>query len=287
MVASNFKRALGRVLVHEGGYVHHPRDPGGATNQGVTQRTYDAYRRGKGLRLRSVRMLTADERDVIYRQQYWDAVSGDKLPDGVDYVVFDGGANSSPKQSIKWLQRALGAAYTGRVDGVIGIATLAALKETENHDALIDRICDRRMAFLRALDTWGDFGKGWTRRVANVRAIGKSEAAGERDAVAAEAIVGAAAKARLEDARQAPSKAPADAATGGGIGAGGIAGTLQTLQEQLTPFSAAGGWITNLVVILAVSGAVLAVGGVGWRWYARRRERQLADALDLDTAVPA
>ncbi|MHC2488723.1 lysozyme family protein [Sinorhizobium meliloti] len=267
-----------------GGFVNHPRDPGGATNQGITQRTYDAYRRGKKLPQRSVRKLTAPERDAIYRRQYWDAIDGDKLPAGVDYVLFDGAVNSGPKQSIKWLQRALGSAYRGQIDGVIGMATMGALQETEDHDALIDRICDRRMIYLRALDTWGDFAGGWTRRVQNVRAAGKAMADDRKDEVAAVHIAGAEAKARIEDARTVPSKAPADAATGGGIGAGGIAGTLQTLQEQLTPFSSSGGWITTLVVALAVGGALLATGGIAYRWYATRQQARLADALD---AVPA
>ncbi|MDX0299560.1 N-acetylmuramidase [Sinorhizobium medicae] len=283
MATSSFKAALARVLVHEGGYVNHPRDPGGATNQGITQRTYDAYRRSKKLAPRSVQKLTAPERDAIYRRQYWDAVKGDKLPAGVDYVVFDGAVNSGPKQSIKWLQRALGSGYRGQIDGVIGLATFAALEATEDHDTLIDRISDRRMAFLKALEPWPVFAGGWTRRVQNVRAIGKAEAAGRKDVVAVH-ISGAETKATIEDARKAPSPAPADAATGGGIGAGGIAGTLQTLQDQLTPFSAAGNWITTLVVVLAVSGAGLAAGGIAYRWYAKRRAAQLADALD---AVPA
>jgi lysozyme family protein len=283
MAASSFKAALARVLVHEGGYVNNPRDPGGATNQGITQRTYDAYRRSKKLPTRSVKLMTAPERDAIYRRQYWDAVKGDKLPAGVDYVVFDGAVNSGPKQAVKWLQRALGSAYRGQIDGVIGLATFAALEAVENHDALIDRMCDRRMAFLRALVTWPDFAGGWTRRVQNVRAIGKAEATGAEE-IAAVHIAGAEAKARIEDARKAPTKAPADAATGGGIGAGGIAGTLQTLQDQLTPFSAAGTWITTLVVGLAVGGALLAAGGIAYRWYATRKAARLADALDT---VPA
>lgn len=283
MAASSFKAALARVLVHEGGYVNNPRDPGGATNQGITQRTYDAYRRSKKLPPRSVKLMTAPERDAIYRRQYWDAVKGDKLPAGVDYVVFDGAVNSGPKQAVKWLQRALGSAYRGQIDGVIGLATFAALEAVENHDALIDRMCDRRMAFLRALVTWPDFAGGWTRRVQNVRAIGKAEATGAEE-IAAVHIAGAEAKARIEDARKAPTKAPADAATGGGIGAGGIAGTLQTLQDQLTPFSAAGTWITTLVVGLAVGGALLAAGGIAYRWYATRKAARLADALDT---VPA
>ncbi|MDK1490497.1 glycoside hydrolase family 108 protein [Sinorhizobium sp. 7-81] len=280
MTASGFKAALARVLVHEGGFVDHPRDPGGATNQGVTQRTYDAYRRSKKQRTRSVKAMVAAERDAIYKRQYWDAIKGDKLPAGIDYVLMDGAVHSGPKQSIKWLQRGLGAAYQGQIDGVMGIATFAALDATANHAALIDRICDRRMAFLRALKTWSTFGRGWEKRVASVRAMAKADVERQTIDLKAVEIPNANAKALIEDARRAPSRAPADAATGGGVGAGGIAGTLQGLQEQLTPFRVAGDWITNLVVALAVGGALLAAGGIAYRWYAKRQQTRLADALD-------
>jgi len=283
MASTNFSASLSHVLVSEGGYVDHPLDPGGATNQGVTQRTYDAFRGSHGLPRRTVRSMTDTERDMIYRLQYWDAVKGDKLPAGVDYVLFDGAANSGPKQSIKWLQRALGSAYTGQIDGVIGLATLAAIEQIDDMPALIDRICARRLLFLRALDTWPTFGKGWQSRVASVRRIGRLMTTGGTETPAA-FIEGANAKAPITDARKAPSKAPADTATGGGVGGMGIAGTLQGLQEQLTPYSIASHWISNLVVGLAVGGALLAIGGIGYRWYAKRKHAQLADALD---AVPA
>ena len=44
----NFQKALKLVLAHEGGWSDHPEDPGGATNFGVTQRVYDAFRRNRG-----------------------------------------------------------------------------------------------------------------------------------------------------------------------------------------------------------------------------------------------
>jgi hypothetical protein len=81
----------------------------------------------------------------MYDKQYWDAVKGDLLPDGVDYVVFDGGVNSGPGRSIMWLQQALRPVYTRRIDGVMGMGTITALKAINNNDALIDRICDARV----------------------------------------------------------------------------------------------------------------------------------------------
>ena len=40
---SNFDECLKLVLHHEGGYVNHPKDPGGETNMGVTKRVYEKW----------------------------------------------------------------------------------------------------------------------------------------------------------------------------------------------------------------------------------------------------
>lgn len=283
MAISREKEALARVLAHEGGYSNNKKDPGGPTMKGVTQRVYDAYRRGKGLAVRSVKSLTTDEINDIYDKQYWDAVKGDLLPDGVDYVVFDGSVNSGPGRSIMWLQQALRPVYTGRIDGVMGMGTIAALKATNNNDALIDRICDARMNFLRHLGTFPIFGKGWTARVAEVRAIGKAWATGETPQ-AANFVDGGQAKALVEDANAAPSTAPADLATGAGTGGLGLSGYLYDLQNQLSPLSYTSEWIGKVVGVVALASAVLAIGGLGCRWYANRKAKHLAEALGM---VPA
>ncbi|WP_108459215.1 glycoside hydrolase family 108 protein [Devosia naphthalenivorans] len=275
-----FDRALPHVLVHEGGKVDHPKDPGGRTNKGVTQRVYNAWRGKSHLPMRDVYLIDDLEVAAIYRFQYWEAVMGDRLPEGVGYVVFDGAVNSGPKQSIKWLQRALGSLYTGKVDGVMGTITLDAVSATNDMDELIARVIDRRDAFLRALKTWPTFGKGWSRRIAQVEQTGQAWASGS---VGSEpTFVGGNEKASIEDAKAPPPKGAADGATGAGAGAGGIAVVLQQAQEQLTPYSAAGGWIQNLVVFLIIAGALLAIGGFAFRAYAKRKQAKLDDALDPD-----
>lgn len=280
MTAKNFNAALAKVLVHEGGYVNHPRDPGGETNKGVTKRVYDGYRKGKGLSARSVKHISPQEVAAIYKKQYWDAIQGDQLPSGVDYVVFDGAVNSGPKQSIKWLQRALGVT----ADGVLGMVTLEAINRTGNHDNLIARICDRRMAFLRALRTWGDFGKGWKRRVDDVEHVGKAMAVpGTHEAVPVNFIDGGQNKALIEDAKASPSKGPGDATTGIGGGGLGIAGAMESLRGELVAYTDVA-WVGKIVVVLLVAGAVLTAGGLAYRWYAKRREAALNDALDRASA---
>lgn len=148
------------ILASEGGYVNHPKDPGGATNFGVTQRTYDAWRWRKQLPARSVRQITMDEVHAIYAEGYLDRVRFDDLPAGVDYAVADYAVNSGPGRAIKELQRLLRVAD----DGVIGPITMTALDRA--HPArLIHDLCTARMAFLRRLRHWPTFGRGWTRRV--------------------------------------------------------------------------------------------------------------------------
>ena len=39
----NFDECLKMLLHHEGGYVNHPKDPGGETNLGVTKRVYEKW----------------------------------------------------------------------------------------------------------------------------------------------------------------------------------------------------------------------------------------------------
>jgi lysozyme family protein len=278
---TEFERALSRVLVHEGGYVNHPQDPGGATNRGVTQRVYDAYRQRNGLPVQSVRGITMTEVEAIYRSAYWSLAKCDMLPVGVSYVVFDGAVNSGVAQSIKWLQRALGVT----ADGVVGNATLAAVHNYGNMDRLVDAICDRRLAFLKALKTWKTFGKGWASRVAAVRATGKAWAAGGVEVQPLGLASGAGAKALISDAKKPPVLAVADATTGGGVGSGGLAATLQQVQDQLSPYSYGSELIGKVVAGLIIVGAVLTIGGLAYRWYAKRRKDELRDALDIPAAT--
>jgi lysozyme family protein len=220
------------------------------------------------------------EVEEIYRSAYWELAKCDQLPAGVSYVVFDGAVNSGVAQSVKWLQRALGVA----VDGVIGNATLAAVQNYGNMDRLIDAICDRRLAFLKALKTWKAFGRGWASRVAAVRSTGKAWASGTVEVQPLGLASGASMKASISDAKKAPVLAVADATTGGGVGSGGLAATLQQVQDQLSPLSYSSELIGKVVAGLIILSALLMIGGIGYRWYAKRRKDELKDALDIPAA---
>lgn len=164
MSSDRFPRAFALLKVHEGGYSNHPDDPGGATMKGVTQRTYDDYRLRMGHSPKNVREISNAEVEMIYRQQYWNAVSADDLPGGVAYCVFDAAVNSGPGRAARWLQQAVGA----KVDGVVGNETITKARMARAHDVIHD-YCDMRLAFMQRLRHWPTFKNGWTRRVSEVR----------------------------------------------------------------------------------------------------------------------
>lgn len=144
MTASNYEACLTKVLRYEGGYVNDPHDPGGETNYGITA----AVARASGYR-GAMRNIPMDLVRSIYRQKYWDAVSGDSLPAGLDLAVFDYAVNSGVSRAKK---------------------ALVALGAQHATDDTIRRYCAARLSFLKGLSTWPRYGKGWGSRVADVQA---------------------------------------------------------------------------------------------------------------------
>jgi len=152
----NLDRAMQHVLKEEGGFVNHPKDPGGMTNLGVTQRVWEEW---VGHPVDEKQMRALVPADVIPLYQ---------MPSGLDLCVFDTAVNSGPGRAVKLLQGCLGVA----ADGAVGNNTLAAIAQFKG-DSLIDLIngyCDARQAFLAGLPTFATFGKGWTARVERLRA---------------------------------------------------------------------------------------------------------------------
>ena len=155
----NFEESLAAVLKHEGGYVDHPKDPGGATNLGCTKKVWEEWV-GHEVTKDDIRSLTVADVSPLYKARYWDKCRCDDLPRGVDFAVFDLAINSGTGRASKLLQRAVGVA----ADGAIGPATLAAVASIGPRE-LASKICESRLQFLQGLPTWETFGKGWGRRV--------------------------------------------------------------------------------------------------------------------------
>ena len=156
---NNWIKCLETILHHEGGYVNHPKDPGGETNLGVTKRVYEDFGGTKDMK-----DLTREDVEPIYKKNYWDRVKGDQLPSGLDLAVFDFGVNAGTGRAAKFLQKMIGTTP----DGGIGPMTLKSVNEYVTKNGIentIKRYQMGRQKYYESLSTFATFGKGWTRRV--------------------------------------------------------------------------------------------------------------------------
>lgn len=127
-----FDQCFDLLMGHEGGYVNDARDPGGETNWGISKRSYPNV---------DIRNLTQDGAKAIYHRDFWTAMNCDALPAPLALVVFDTAVNSGRTRANAFLQ--------------------------DNPADWRAYLADR-LTFFTDLKTWGDFGKGWARRVANL-----------------------------------------------------------------------------------------------------------------------
>lgn len=173
---TNYKAALAHILKSEGGFQNDPRDNGnklpdgrkGCTNLGVTQAVWEAYV-GHKVSTADMKALTADKVAPFYKHKYWDAVYGDDLPSGIDYLAFDFAINAGAGRAIKTLQTAVGVT----ADGAIGPKTLQAVKAASSKE-LINKYTQAKEAFYRGLPSFSIYGKGWLARTNAVDATAKT-----------------------------------------------------------------------------------------------------------------
>ena len=163
MAAENYEKCLAMILHHEGGYVNHPKDPGGMTNLGVTKRVYEDWV-GYSVSEHTMQNLTEEDVAPIYKKNYWDRIKADELPSGLDLCVFDFGVNAGTGRAAKYLQNLIGTV----ADGGIGPNTLKALSkyvDSEGVESAIKNYQAERQSYYEKLKTFETFGRGWTRRV--------------------------------------------------------------------------------------------------------------------------
>lgn len=160
---SNWDNAFKLMLKSEGGYVNNPADPGGMTNLGVTKATWENWV-GRESDEAEIRGLTSEKVEPLYKKKYFDAVRGDELPAGLDYLMFDFAVNAGAGRAIKTLQTAVGVTP----DGGFGPMTMDAVQAVDPVE-LIERFSQAKENFYRSLNTFATFGKGWLNRVADVK----------------------------------------------------------------------------------------------------------------------
>ena len=97
----NFEKILELLFGIEGGYSNNPNDKGGMTNYGITQNTFNAWRKMNNRPLGSVKTdLTKEEAKNIYYNMYWKEVGADNYADPRDaMILFDMAVNSGPSEA--------------------------------------------------------------------------------------------------------------------------------------------------------------------------------------------
>ena len=170
---ARFQTCLAIVLGHEGGFVDHKNDRGGATNYGVADAAdgkkdglIDVDRDGVGDV--APRNLTLEQAEAIYLRDYWGPAQCARIPEPLDLLVFDASVNHGPGRAIKLLQQVLGVVD----DGIIGSGTLAALREDIRAGSIAD-VChaylnNRRSFYDKIIardPSQAVFAKGWGNRV--------------------------------------------------------------------------------------------------------------------------
>lgn len=186
-----FERAIETVLAHEGGFVNHPEDPGGATNWGVSLR----YLRARGdldgdglldgdldgdgdVDVDDIRDMSRDQAIDIYRTGWWERYRYSEMPEEIGVKVFDLSVNMGSTQAHKLLQRACRAAEKPTADdGKIGGMTMTAVVNA-NEEMLLSALRSEAAGFYRMLvernralserghdvSDFGAFLRGWLNR---------------------------------------------------------------------------------------------------------------------------
>lgn len=181
-VSENFDKAITIVLRHEGGFVDHKSDPGGATNHGVSLRFLqtigdldgDGYQDGDldqdgDVDAEDIKAMTMENAVGFYRSQWWDRYGyGRILNVDVAAKVFDLAVNMGAHQAHLILQRALrSAGQPVTEDGIIGSKTIDAVNGAISH-VLLAAMRSESAGFYRVLiakkPDLGTFKNGWIKR---------------------------------------------------------------------------------------------------------------------------
>lgn len=222
MAQGNFPRCHDVTAKWEGGWSDHPSDPGGKTMYGITLAKFrEHYPNGTAAQLRNISRKTALD---IYQKDFWRPLACETLHAGIDLAVYDAGVNSGPARAKKWFAASAGGS---------AVQTVKA-------------ICAKRLGFVQSLKIWKTFGKGWSRRIADI------EAKGVAWAMAATAAPPTVTKGRLETESDAAAK-KAGKQAGGGAAAGGGGGVVAV--DQADQFAS---WaLLGFVAVIAIVAGVL------------------------------
>tara|TARA_R100001463_G_scaffold5264_1_gene18376 strand:+ start:2526 stop:2996 length:471 start_codon:yes stop_codon:yes gene_type:complete len=150
-----FKEIVDNVIEREGGYVNHPKDPGGETNFGIAKRSHPKE---------DIKNLTKERAEEIYYDDYWVPSKAPFLPHNIQETFFDMVVNMGQRRAVKILQEACNSKKCGlKVDGRIGKLTIAAAKKIDPSRLKVFRIL-YYANLIKRKPSLEAFIVGWIRR---------------------------------------------------------------------------------------------------------------------------
>ncbi len=159
-MTERFLKAVQVILMHEGGYVNHPSDPGGETKYGISKRSYP---------LLDIKNLTEERAIEIYYNDFWKRLRCDEIADeNLALHVFDFAVNAGRGRAVKMLQKMLDTS----VDGIIGPHTLKCANEADGKSLTYCYKQERIRYYKRLVERKPEmevFLKGWVNRVISTR----------------------------------------------------------------------------------------------------------------------
>lgn len=185
-MSRHFDAAVEIVLKHEGKFSNNKKDPGGATNWGISLRYLKSLEKETGSKFaigdvdmdgdvdaEDIRKLTREQAVEIYRK-YWKDSGMPAIEKAISsgpivIKIFDTAVNAGPNQAFRLLQRALRACTGDAIadDGVVGAQTLAAV-ESALPGSILAAYRSEQAGFYRSLvaqnPTRQEFIVGWLNR---------------------------------------------------------------------------------------------------------------------------
>lgn len=147
---SGFRAAVDFVIAEEGGFSADPRDSGGATKFGISQRAYPGL---------NIARLTRADAEAIYRRDYWDRLPAVSEP--LAFFLLDFSVNAGVGRAIRCLQTAVGV----KDDGAFGPVTARAVSVRPVDEVLTLLAAERARFYSQLGSRDGDvFLRGWMRR---------------------------------------------------------------------------------------------------------------------------
>lgn len=180
-MSTEFKLAIGPVLVHEGGFVNAKNDPGGATNFGISLR----WLKSQGNELNGhlagdldhdgdvdiddIRKMTVNDAMAFYETHWWNPYPFSNLfSQRLATKVFDTTVNMGTRRAFTMLQKSL-MVLGNRIafDGKWGPMTTLAANQTEPIH-LCQEFCRQQANFYEAIISHNpameEFKNGWLNR---------------------------------------------------------------------------------------------------------------------------